>query len=445
MNTIDIIPENIRTEISITEEKSFSNALSETLAPLLFYRKEGWETFRSLNWPSKKDERWRFGEPKAFIPEGYFLGNLPSGPMLNLVEARSKRLQSISGELIFADGQLASASTLSADLQAQGVCFMSIEEAFQACPELIKSYYFRQSPCLGSEKWQALHQAYAGTGSFLYVPDGVKIEAPFIVYHWAISPHVAIFPHTLLVAGESSQVSLIDVYQSFDQAAPSFSCGLSHTYAATGAEVLRKSMQLFNQQSTSIQVEATWAEENARVNTVSIQLGSAYSRFENQAFLEGLHSDIKLASLSVAGGNQQMDQRSLQVHKAASASSDLLYKNALRNKAKTLFSGMILVEPGAQQTDAYQTNRNLLLSEEAEAIAMPGLQIEANDVKCSHGATSAPLEEEALFYLQSRGLSRSAAEELLAFGFFEEIIDRVDQKELVDFLYETLSARFSME
>jgi Fe-S cluster assembly protein SufD len=139
-----------------------------------------------------------------------------------------------------------------------------------------------------------------------------------------------------------------------------------------------------------------------------------------------------LSSLTVASREDQFDQRSLQVHRAPEATSDLLYKNALLGDARTLFAGLILVDPVAQKTDAYQTNRNLLLSPTAEALALPGLEIEANDVKCSHGATTSELDAEELFYLRSRGIALREARELLVQGFFEEVLERIEYSDLVE-------------
>ncbi|MEM9227498.1 MAG: SufD family Fe-S cluster assembly protein, partial [Verrucomicrobiota bacterium] len=151
---------------------------------------------------------------------------------------------------------------------------------------------------------------------------------------------------------------------------------------------------------------------------------------------------VKMYSLTVAQREQEFDQRTLQVHAAPNATSDLLYKNALLDSSHTIFSGMILVEPEGQQTDAYQTNRNLLLSPTAEASSLPGLEIEANDVKCSHGATTGQIDAEQLYYLMARGIPKNVAYELLVFGFFEEIIEKVDNPELKDNLRTLVQAKF---
>ncbi|OYV45871.1 MAG: hypothetical protein B7X06_04055 [Verrucomicrobia bacterium 21-51-4] len=152
--------------------------------------------------------------------------------------------------------------------------------------------------------------------------------------------------------------------------------------------------------------------------------------------MQGPGSEALLSSLTVAEGSEQFDQRSLQVHQAPNAKSDLLYKNALLDQSRTIFSGMIVVEPDAQRTDAYQTNRNLLLNPEAEAVSLPGLEIEANDVKCSHGATSSQLDPEELFYMQARGMPLPIAQELLVTGFFEEVIERIGHEELANHVRE---------
>ena len=150
----------------------------------------------------------------------------------------------------------------------------------------------------------------------------------------------------------------------------------------------------------------------------------------------------EMLALTVADNTQEFDQRTLQIHQAPNTKSDLLYKNALRGQAKTIFSGLIIVDPDAQKTDAYQSNRNLMLSEDAEANSLPGLEIQANDVRCTHGATSSRIDPEQEFYLQSRGIHREAADELLTFGFFEEVLNRLSRDELHDALRTLIQTQF---
>jgi Fe-S cluster assembly protein SufD len=149
-----------------------------------------------------------------------------------------------------------------------------------------------------------------------------------------------------------------------------------------------------------------------------------------------------MLALTVADGTQEFDQRTLQIHQAPNTKSDLLYKNSLRDQAKTIFSGLIVVDADAQRTDAYQSNRNLMLSEDAEANSLPGLEIQANDVRCTHGATSSRIDPEQEFYLQARGIRKEAADQLLTFGFFEEVLNRLASDDLHAALRSLIETQF---
>ena len=164
------------------------------------------------------------------------------------------------------------------------------------------------------------------------------------------------------------------------------------------------------------------ADKGATVNVTILNLGSGYVRQEVTAVMKGEGAVVNLRSLSLASGEQEIDQRTLQIHEAPNAKSDLLFKNIIDDKARTIFSGLIRVAPGAQKTDAYQKNRNLLLSEEAQANSLPGLEIEANDVRCTHGATCGKLSDEELFYLRARGIGKKDAQRMLVGGYAEEIL-----------------------
>lgn len=170
------------------------------------------------------------------------------------------------------------------------------------------------------------------------------------------------------------------------------------------------------------------AYENAKVNLTIINRGSSYTRQEITAFMRGAGANVRLCSLSFAKDNMEIDQRTWQIHEAPGAKSDLLFKNVLAGRARTIFSGMIKVAPGAQKTDAYQKNQNLLLSEAAEANSLPGLEIEADDVRCSHGAACGSLNAEELFYLRSRGIPEAQAKQMLVGGFCEEIFGGVPEE-----------------
>ncbi len=208
----------------------------------------------------------------------------------------------------------------------------------------------------------------------------------------------------------------------------------SHVYSERGARPRHTIIQNWNLNTLSFQLNTSNAQSDVNSRGVLINVGSSQARQEVHGKIFGSGSDVNLYSLNVPRGTQEMDQRTLQTHLAPNSRSDLLYKNALMDDSKTIFSGLIIVAEHAQGTDAYQTNNNLMLSDTAEANSLPGLEIGANAVKCSHGATTGKIDDSNIFYFLSRGIPRRMAEELMVFGFFEEIIEKFDNEELAEFV-----------
>jgi Fe-S cluster assembly protein SufD len=174
---------------------------------------------------------------------------------------------------------------------------------------------------------------------------------------------------------------------------------------------------------------------------LALNFGGKYSRLESISRMVDRGARSDMLALSVARGEQEFDQRTLQDHLKPDTTSDLLYKNALHDRSRTIFSGLIRVEPGAHRTDAYQKVRNLLLSDEAEANSMPGLEILADDVRCTHGATSGQVEPEELFYLKSRGIDDLSAKRLIARGFLNEVVDRLPDGQLLEYLHQQIETQ----
>lgn len=444
--TIEIIPHKRISEnnISILSTASFEKHIKKfSHLPWLKEIKEAaWEKFLSLPMPTRTQEAWRFSKFGQLELDNYHLCIAPNEYEQVEIEDRSNIVQEYAGRLVFEDNHLLDHNYVLETYEEQGVIFCPLIEAFENHPELIKTYFAQQITHLGSEKFQYLNIAYAHAGSFLYVPEGVKIKEPLIAYHWANAPSAALFPNTLIIAEKQAEVNFIDVFTSHDLDSAGLAASVSHTYAASNAKVFRKIVQNWNDSMLSFQIDRTIAQENAEVKSVALNLGAQKARYENELYVEGKKVDAKMYSLTIANGQRAFDQRTHQVHNAGESTSDLLYKNALLDKAQTIFSGLIYVEEQAQKTDAYQTNRNLILSGEAEANALPGLEIKANDVKCSHGATTGDLDRSNLFYMLSRGIPKHKAEELLVFGFFEEILQKIDNEELAKTIRYLIEKKF---
>jgi Fe-S cluster assembly protein SufD len=452
MNSTATLEETIATGASPLQDATFAAAQAAALEPswLIERRRVAWEFVRTrldqagsrLAVPAK-DEKWRFSGERGWVMADARLepasGSVaPSGAFADAV----KQLPA-AANLIFEDGQLASRATLPVELSRKGVIFLPLAEAIRLHPELLREHLFQHDRALGGDIFLKLHQAYARTGAFLFVPDGVEIAETFIAAHGASTTGLTLFPHTLIVAGRNAVVNFLDYYGNGPAAGETWVAGASTVMAGPGAKVFRKSVQNLNLESHSFQVDTTAGDRDADVKNISVHLGARRARFENQVRLLGSGAHLKLYALTIADGQQEFDQRTFQDHVAPHTTSDLLYKNALLDEARTIFAGMIRVERDAAETDAYQQNRNLLLNAAAEANSLPGLEIMNNNVRCTHGATTSRLDPEELFYLRSRGISRQIAYQLLVFGFFEEVIQKVENENLAELLRQLVREKFS--
>ncbi|MEM7790407.1 MAG: Fe-S cluster assembly protein SufD [Verrucomicrobiota bacterium] len=405
-------------------------------------RLDGQARFESMPMPNARDERWRFASTSRLKIDGFAKGASPSEQKLAELVDRSNLVTERNGRLVYVDDSLATFEGIGQDLAAQGVIYLPVDEALRQHPELMEKYFLQESTELGSEKFFGLHAKMVNAGSILYIPRGVELEQPFVNYYWTSGERAAVYPHTLIIAEDNAKASVVDIFFSDTDENEALNVSVSNIHAASGANVFRKVVQDWNEKTVSFQLDTTVAGRDAQVKNVAVNIGAERARYENQTRIEGPGADVKMYSLTVAEERQEFDQRTFQTHNAGNAVSDLLYKNALLDRSRSIFSGLIKVAEGAQQTDAYQTNRNLLLDPTAEANALPGLEILANDVKCSHGATTGNVDEEELFYLMSRGISKRTAMQLMVFGFFEEVISKVESEELAENLRELIRNKF---
>ena len=270
----------------------------------------------------------------------------------------------------------------------------------------------------------------------------MEIEDPFVVYNWAASSKIPTLPHTLVIAEEFAKVSVIEAQFSADEETANYSVGVNHIFAGVGSKVSHTLLQDYNEESIGFQINSNEAAKDSLVKTLTVNVGCRRYRTETHGQIMGAGAHVEMLSLVAADADQEIDQRTLQSHNAPHTTSELLFKNTLADKAKTIFSGLIKVSEDAQLTDAYQTNRNLLLSNTAEANSLPGLEILANDVKCSHGATTSQIDPEEIFYMNARGIDKAHAHELIVYGFFEEIIERIDCEELADNVRQLIQTKF---
>jgi Fe-S cluster assembly protein SufD len=275
----------------------------------------------------------------------------------------------------------------------------------------------------------------------VHVPRGVRVEKPIRVARWLPEGGVAVFPRTLIVAEANSHLAYVDEFASHDLHEPAMSLGAVEVIAQDGADVQYVALQQWGRGVHHLSMQRTIAARDSNLDTLVVNLGASVARVDLRARLEGPGARSDMLGLYFARGNQHFDHNTRQDHVSPLANSDLLYKGALYDQSKAVFRGVIRVFPGAQRTDAYQTNRNLLLSDRAEAISLPNLEIEADDVKCSHGATVGQLDAEEMFYLMSRGLTSEQAQKLAIFGFFGEVLNRLPLPDVVEELKAAIAAK----
>ena len=410
---------------------------------LLDRRTSGSETYTNLPVPSAKDENWRFASVLSEDIDAFKPASEPEDDAIAYALSHSNLVEDAIAELIFVDDHLVQSKPLPKELIDKGVCFISLNEAIEKHAQLIEPYFLKDATRLGSQKYFGLHASNVKAGAVLYVPKGVEIDQPIAVYHWSNREKGLICPHTLIIAEAQSKVSLMDVLASTTQDNQSLNISVSNIQAHPSANVYRKVIQNFNAKTLSFQLDSAIADRDTQLENIAINLGAAKARYENQIKINGSGAHVTMYSLSVAEETQEFDQRTFQTHNAPNAVSDLLYKNALFDTSRTIFSGLIQVEEGAQQTDAYQTNRNLLLDQRADANALPGLEILANDVKCSHGATTGNIDKDELFYMLSRGIPHRVAMQLIVLGFFEEIIEKLGSDSLAENIRKLLEEKFA--
>ncbi|MEP7015289.1 MAG: Fe-S cluster assembly protein SufD [Verrucomicrobiota bacterium] len=406
-------------------------------------QREAWKQFESLRSPARKDQFWRFSSVDLLdLAPFNFSGALSDDDRRNVLKY-SRGLDEVAARVIFAGDQLIEHNVVSEQLKKRGVIFQPLERAMVEHTELFQKHFMSQPAVLGSAKFAALHKALVSSGTFLYVPRGVEIDQPIEIFHWLRGDNVSVFPHLLLVTDELAKVTVVEHFRSCDRKAPGFACGVNDLVAGPGSKVTYVCAQTWGENVRALQMNTTTVDHGSSAMSLNVNLGGRYSRFESLSRLIGEGARSDLLAVAVATGEQEFDARTLQDHISPHTASDLLYKNALDDRARCTFGGLIRVEPHAHFTDAYQKVRNLLLSDDSEANSMPGLEILADNVRCTHGATSGQVNEDELFYLRSRGIPTKVAQRLIVAGFLNEVVQRLDQPAIAEHLNRLIEEKFA--
>jgi Fe-S cluster assembly protein SufD len=384
---------------------------------------------------TKRDQDWRQVDLKGLDLQAFAPYQQPDGT------AVARAIPDTAAVLAQRGTGPAAASPGRAELDRLGVVFCPLWQAAATHPDLVQRYLFT-GVRPERDKFAALHGAFFSGGTFLYVPDGVTVDQPLISQFWSAGTGGTALPHSLIVAGKGASFQYLDEFLSPAQDPPSLTSGSSEIFLDEGAVVTYVALHRWGKEAWQFANQRIRLGRDAHFKGVNVSLGGRFARLRMEALFEGQGSSAELRGLFFGTDQQAFDFRTLQDHLAPNTTSDLLYKGALRDQARSVYVGVVRVEKNARGTSANQANRNLLLSEKARATSEPILEIENNDIlRCSHGATVGPVDPEHLFYLTSRGIPGSVAERMLVQGFLSEVLDRIPVKHAREVVEDELARR----
>jgi Fe-S cluster assembly protein SufD len=376
--------------------------------------------YETLPLPTTKDEHWRFTDLAGFDPDAW-----TSNGAVGVASPPSILELDVSG-VAHVDEAGIEIERAPADIR------------FESLPDEHELLY---SLVGWDEKFAAHNAAMWKSGLLVHVPRGVVLERPLYVRIANSAEGGSLFWRLLVVAEPQSRFTLIEEYTSASPELEAYSNAAVEIVVQEAAKVEYVSVQNLSRSTWHFASHHARVERDAELDWVAGGFGSAKGKIRIQNDLAGPGATSRVTGAYFADGQQHLDYDTFQEHIAPSTTSDFAFKGALRDTARAVWRGMIRVEEGAQKTNAYQENRNLLLSKTAHADSIPGLEIMANDVRCTHGATLGQVDREQLFYLMSRGLSRAEAERLIVRGFFQDVLDRVELEPVREALASALESR----
>ena len=409
---------------------------------MLNFRLRAWQTFESLPWPKPTDEAWRRTRLTGFSLDNYTPCATPGGTVehheLDPVLLNALDEMESSASLLYRDGGVLY-SQENDDLAAQGVIFTDLQTAVQRHPALVQRYFMTEAAKPDNNKFTALHAALWDTGSFIFVPSNTKVTLPLhaILYQ---GERVGGYHHTLLVAEEGAEVTVVDDLLG---AKNSFQASVVELILKDNAQVRYINLQDFEHSAWNFLTGRAAMGKDTDLRWVQVSWGSRLTKAFLDLDMRGEGGHGELLGLYFPTRRQHIDHQTLQLHRVPNCFSDLLFNGALKHRARSVYMGIIKVLPGAQKTDAFQRNGNLILDSSARADSIPGLEIEADDVRCTHAATAAQVEDEYVFYLMARGLSRPQAERMIVQGFLQKVLDRVPVEGVVKRLEKVISRKVS--
>lgn len=389
------------------------------------YRTLAWNAFKRHSLPVTTEEAWRRTDIHL-LPTDKF--KLVVDDASDLPPVREDLLKPLiadqhGGQIVITPGSVK--VDLDEKLARRGVIFTDLKTAEQKHPELL-ARMIGKTVNVEEGKFSALAGAFAQNGVVLYVPKGVVVEEPLHSVLWGPGTDLAHVSHILVLVDEGASVTYVHESASPElKGANSMHAGIVEIQVMQNASMKFVELQSWGRHVWNFSHERARVERDGNLDWIFGAIGSRLTKNFTELDLAGEGAQGRMSGFYFTDGTQHLDHDTQQNHLAPHTTSDLLFKGALKGKSRSVWQGMIYVAKGAQKTDGYQANRNLVLSDGARADSIPGLEILADDVRCTHGATVGKLEAEPLFYLKSRGIPQAEAEKIVVEGFFDPIFQRI--------------------
>lgn len=401
-------------------------------------RSEAWAHFESIDWPTRNDEEWMRTDIRMFhldkfaMPAGEATApQLATGLLTHNVE--------LGGKQIGYNSQLVS-DELSDELASQGVLFGSLDRLVCEHGELLRPFFERDVVNPRKDKFAALHAACWSGGTLLYVPKGAVVTKPLHALS-AIGDGGVDLSKTMVIVEQGAEATLLTETASTSPDAVGLHCGSIELMVEPEAKLRYVNLQNWSHKVWHFAHQKATVDKNASLQWTIGALGAKLAKVNQDVALTGPDAEAQVNGVMFTEGRQHLSYNTHQHHMAPYCRSDLLYKSALQDRARTVWRGMIKVDLAAQRTDAYQRNDNLMLATTARADSIPGLEIEADDVRCTHGSTSGRVDEQQVFYAMARGYTRTEAVRMIVAGFFQQVFDRITIESVRDALGEAIAQR----
>jgi Fe-S cluster assembly protein SufD len=395
-------------------------------------RKQAFEIYRERHSAPLDPEEWKRIDLRAFRPEKY---------SLQTDRAEGRAIETLLADRAEFAGQVTheNGTCLSSQFQSQladkGIVFGDLSSLVHTHRELLEPYFMTRAVTADRDRFSAWHAAFWTGGTVLYVPPGVSIDAPLYSLIALSRNGAADFSHTLIILGDRAAATLLEETASADDASAGLHVGSVELIVGKEANLRYVQLQNWNQKTYHFAHQAGRVERDGYLQWTVGGLGSKLAHIHQDVVLDGPGARGEVNGVTFATDKQLISYYTQQTHNSERTESDLLYKEVLRDKSRVIWRGMIKVEKIAQLTDGYQRSDALMLSDTARCDAIPGLEIEADDVRCTHGATAGQVDEEQVFYAMSRGINRYEAMHMIVEGFFQQVYDRIP----VEVVRETLS------